>query len=204
MPWSIILQLSWLFKISEINFCSFRLGSAFATYSLVLSFIRQKYIWAVVVAQWKSGRLRHLRFESSHRQTFNEHLFTVNCVEKTKIKKRGREWLILKQKYIFTNTKNFLSCIWYWDSCTLRFWFWTRTVQCPVLVLIHSFYADNYAVFKSSEFNFEMRSKVRPVLLRKTSSTSPLTGHSSSSSLSLLTEPSSSGWGTKWKSLEYV
>ena len=28
------------------------------------------------------------RFESSHRQKFIEHLFTVNCIEKTKIKKK--------------------------------------------------------------------------------------------------------------------
>ena len=28
------------------------------------------------------------RFKSSHRQTFIEHLFSVNCVEKTKIKKK--------------------------------------------------------------------------------------------------------------------
>ena len=31
---------------------------------------------------------RDPRFESSHRQTFIEHLFTVNCVEKTKMKKK--------------------------------------------------------------------------------------------------------------------
>ena len=31
---------------------------------------------------------RDPRFESSHRQTFIEHLFSVNCVEKTKIKKK--------------------------------------------------------------------------------------------------------------------
>ena len=28
------------------------------------------------------------RFESSHRQKFIEHLFTVSCIEKTKIKKK--------------------------------------------------------------------------------------------------------------------
>ena len=42
---------------------------------------------------WLSGRAvasdtRDPRFKSSHRQTFIEHLFTVNCVEKTKIKKK--------------------------------------------------------------------------------------------------------------------
>ena len=31
---------------------------------------------------------RDPQFESSHRQTFIEHLITVNCVEKTKIKKK--------------------------------------------------------------------------------------------------------------------
>ena len=31
---------------------------------------------------------RDLRFESSHQQIFIKHLFTVNCVEKTKIKKK--------------------------------------------------------------------------------------------------------------------
>ena len=35
---------------------------------------------------------RGLRFESRHRQFFIEHLFTVNCIEKAKKKrKRGRE-----------------------------------------------------------------------------------------------------------------
>ena len=46
---------------------------------------------------WLSGRAiasdtSGLRFEYSHRQTFIENLFTVNCVEKTKIQKNGREW----------------------------------------------------------------------------------------------------------------
>ena len=31
---------------------------------------------------------RDLLFESSHSQTYIEHLFTINCVEKTKIKKK--------------------------------------------------------------------------------------------------------------------
>ena len=31
---------------------------------------------------------RDPRFESRHRQTFIKHLFTVSCVEKTKIKKK--------------------------------------------------------------------------------------------------------------------
>ena len=35
-----------------------------------------------------ASNARGLRLESSHRQTFIEHLFTVNCVEKTKIKKK--------------------------------------------------------------------------------------------------------------------
>ena len=42
---------------------------------------------------WLSGRAvaantRDPRFESSHWQTFIENLFPVNCVEKTKIKKK--------------------------------------------------------------------------------------------------------------------
>ena len=41
------------------------------------------------------------RFDSSHRQNFIEHLFVnlfiINCIEKTKINKRGREWPILKK-----------------------------------------------------------------------------------------------------------
>ena len=39
------------------------------------------------------------RFEYSHRQILNWTLFTVNCIEKTKLKKkRGREWPILCKK----------------------------------------------------------------------------------------------------------
>ena len=42
---------------------------------------------------WLSGRavafdIRDPQFESRHRQTFIEHLFTVNFVEKTKMKKK--------------------------------------------------------------------------------------------------------------------
>ena len=50
--------------------------------------------WAVVVAQLVRAATSYNRdpwFESSHRQTFIEHLFTVNCVEKTKIMKKGRK-----------------------------------------------------------------------------------------------------------------
>ena len=32
------------------------------------------------------------RFDSSHQQNFIEHLFIINCIEKTKKIKRGREW----------------------------------------------------------------------------------------------------------------
>ena len=44
---------------------------------------------------------RGLWFESSHRQTFitDIYLFTVNCIEMTKIMKRGREWPIKKHKH---------------------------------------------------------------------------------------------------------
>ena len=38
------------------------------------------------------------RFESSHRQKFIEHLFTVNYIEKTYKRKRGREWPIFLKK----------------------------------------------------------------------------------------------------------
>ena len=40
---------------------------------------------------------RSLQFESRHRQSFYWILFTVNCMEKTKIKKRGRERPNLKK-----------------------------------------------------------------------------------------------------------
>ena len=38
------------------------------------------------------------QFESSHRQTFisDIYLFTVSCIEKTKKRTRGQEWLIFK------------------------------------------------------------------------------------------------------------
>ena len=44
---------------------------------------------------------RDPRFESRHWQTFIKHLFTVNCVEKTKIKKKeaGNGPFFLKKKY---------------------------------------------------------------------------------------------------------
>ena len=40
------------------------------------------------------------RFDSSHRQNFIEHLFIINCIEKTKINKKeaGNGPLFLKQK----------------------------------------------------------------------------------------------------------
>ena len=47
--------------------------------------------WAVVMAQLverSPPNTRDLQFEFRHRQTFIKHLFTVNCVEKTKIKKK--------------------------------------------------------------------------------------------------------------------
>ena len=41
---------------------------------------------------WLSGRLRYQRFESGHRQNFyKEHLFTINCIKKTKIKEKEAE-----------------------------------------------------------------------------------------------------------------
>ena len=40
------------------------------------------------------------RFDSSHWQNFNEHLFIVNCIEKTKINKKrlGMAHFFLKKK----------------------------------------------------------------------------------------------------------
>jgi len=40
---------------------------------------------------------RGLQFESRHQQILYQTLFTVNCIEKTKIKKKGRERPILKK-----------------------------------------------------------------------------------------------------------
>ena len=40
------------------------------------------------VARAVASDTRDARFESSRRQTFIEYLFTVNCLEKTKIKKK--------------------------------------------------------------------------------------------------------------------
>ena len=46
---------------------------------------------AVVVAQLveQSLSIKGLQFESSHWQNDIEHLFTVDCIEKTKIKKKA-------------------------------------------------------------------------------------------------------------------
>ena len=43
-------------------------------------------------------------FESSHSETFIEQLFAVNCVEKTKIKKKRPEMVHLKKKTLFLTT----------------------------------------------------------------------------------------------------
>ena len=40
---------------------------------------------------------RNLRFESCHQQTFIKHLFTVNCVEKTKGRESSNSSLIMFQ-----------------------------------------------------------------------------------------------------------
>ena len=55
------------------------------------------FVWL----SWESGRFQYqrsaVRIQSSAK--FIEHLFTVNCIEKTKInKKRGREWPIFLRK----------------------------------------------------------------------------------------------------------
>ena len=51
---------------------------------------RITHYWAVVtsVGRAVASDTRDPQFESRHRQTFIEHLFNVNCVEKTKIKKK--------------------------------------------------------------------------------------------------------------------
>ena len=43
---------------------------------------------------------RRPQFESQHRQSFYWIMFTVNCIEKTKIRKRGREWPIFLTYFI--------------------------------------------------------------------------------------------------------
>ena len=53
-----------------------------------------------VVASNTSGP----RFESSHRRNF-VHLFHINCIEKTKIKKKGRKWSIKKALVATTSTE---------------------------------------------------------------------------------------------------
>ena len=52
--------------------------------------------WCGLLAEQAASDTRDLRFESSHWQTFIEHLFIVNCVEKTNEnkEKRGQEWPI--------------------------------------------------------------------------------------------------------------
>ena len=55
---------------------------------------------------------RGLRFDSSHRQNFIEHLFIINCIEKTKINKKrlGMAHFLKKKKkkisYRTTGTRN--------------------------------------------------------------------------------------------------
>ena len=52
----------------------------------------------MVVAQLADRSPPTPEIRGSNRQTFIEHLFIVNCVEKTKIKKeRGQEWPIFQQ-----------------------------------------------------------------------------------------------------------
>ena len=53
---------------------------------------------------WLSGRAvasdsRGPQFESSHWQTFKIHIFTANCIEKTKIKKKRPGIAHLKNKH---------------------------------------------------------------------------------------------------------
>ena len=69
-------------------------------WKIIMSIIGQ-WLWR----SWQSSHFRYqrtrVRIQSS--ATFIEHLFTVNCVEKTKIKrKRGREWPILKKHQLVT------------------------------------------------------------------------------------------------------
>ena len=56
-----------------------------------------EYAWAVVVAQLGEQLLLMPEVHSSNpviEKNYNEHLFIVNCVEKSKIIKRGRKLLI--------------------------------------------------------------------------------------------------------------
>ena len=55
--------------------------------------------WAVVVAQLVKRSLPTPKVRSSNpfiSKLNIEHLFSVNCIQKTKIKKKGREWPLLK------------------------------------------------------------------------------------------------------------
>ena len=52
---------------------------------------------------WLSGFFQQQRFESSHRQTFILKLFTVNCIKKTKIKKK-RPVMAHYKKHNFDNS----------------------------------------------------------------------------------------------------
>ena len=67
----------------------------------------------MVVAQGSGCGLVELsrqRFKSNPRQTFKtiEHLFTFNWKAKTKLKKRGREWPLLKNIKISDFLKTFV------------------------------------------------------------------------------------------------
>ena len=50
----------------------------------------QKLVWSGCgsVGRAVAFNTRGLRFDSSHRQNFIEHLFIINCIEKTKINKK--------------------------------------------------------------------------------------------------------------------
>ena len=59
--------------------------------------------WQLVVGRAVDFDTRGPRFDSSHRQNFIEHLFIINCIEKTKINKKrpGMAHLLKKMSFIF-------------------------------------------------------------------------------------------------------
>ena len=63
---------------------------------------KKDILWEVVVAQLVEAAFdtRGPRFDSSHWQNLIEHLFIINCIEKTKINKKeaGNGPLFLKKK----------------------------------------------------------------------------------------------------------
>ena len=77
---------------------------------IVVVFVTNAFVKVCFSGQWcgsvgraVASNTRDLWFKSSHRQTFIKHLFTVNCVEKTKIKIK-RPWMAHFLKKCFSPT----------------------------------------------------------------------------------------------------